>query len=498
MTMKKLNYSNVFKWALGLAVLAATGISLYIGLKQSIWYDEAFSIMLSKFHFTDIVRMTSEDVHTPFYYWALKTWTLAFGSSEPAVRSLSAVCLGASVGMAGLLIKRVFGAKTALIALPFIVFAPFMLRYGFEVRMYALGSLVGITATYVLVAITETVNTRRRRILLGVYALLVALGVYTLYFMAFLWFAHLAWLAWFAYTKKRRSLFIEGLVAYAGSFLLFSPWLPAFISKADGHTMPAITHALGFDELLGILSFDFLYHPPWHLSLVNIAAIIFSVAAMIYLGVLGYKRATTKERPYVVLFVLYIGVPILLFFLIGLLKPIYVERYLSHVIIGGYALIGLSAGLALRSREKLRITIAVASVLGLILLFGCMQLAKTGNFIYERMQYPEIKQMAAHIDCKNGATIFAEGPYIAIELAYYVKDCPIYFYYKTATMGGGYVTLSGSPLRLGDPAKELDFAQKVLYVYYGDQEIKMPTDMHQTDDVVSFGPMHTATYVKNN
>lgn len=495
--MKKLNYSRVFKWALGLAAVAAAGISLYIGLKQSVWYDEAFSIMLSKFHFTDIVRMTSEDVHPPFYYWALKAWTLAFGSSELAIRSLSAVCLGVSVGVAGLLIKRVFGAKTALIALPFMVFAPFILRYGFEVRMYALASLIGITATYVLVVITETVDTRRRRMLLGVYALLVALGVYTLYFMAFLWIAHMAWLAWFTYTKKRRSLFIEGVVAYAGSLLLFSPWLPSFISKADGHTMPAIAHALGFDEFLGILSFDFLYHPPWHLSMANIAAIIFAVVAMIYLGMLGYKQATTKERPYFMLFVFYVGMPILLFILISHLKPMYVERYLAHVILGGYALVGLSAGLALRNREKLKLTLAIAGVLGLILLFGCMQLTKTGNFNYQRMQYPEIKQMAAHVDCKNGATIFAEGPYTAIELAYYVKDCPIYFHFKTATMGGGYVTLSGSPLRLGDPAKELDFAQKVLYVYYGDQEIKMPADMHQTD-TVSFGPMHTATYIKND
>ena len=494
--MKKLNYSHIFWGLLALAILTAAGISLSIGVKQSIWYDEAFSVFLSKYSWWEIVRMTSEDMHPPFYYWTLKAWTALFGSSDLAVRSLSAVCLGLSVGVGGLLTKRLFGVKTALVALPFLVFAPFLLRYGFEVRMYALASLIGMCATYVLVAITQTVDIKRRRLLLGLYALLVALGVYTLYFMAFLWIAHLLWFAWYAYTQKRRGLLKEGIAAYAGSFLLFVPWLPAFLSRADGHTMPAIAHAIGFDEFWGILTFDFLYHPPWHLSLFEIVATLFAVAAVCYLGFEAFRQVSAKERPYLVLLCVYAGVPILLFILVSHIRPIYVERYLAHIIIGGYAFIGASAGLALRSRKKL--TFAVIPILLGVLVFGTYQLSQTGNFNYQRLQYPETKKVVAQLtDCKDGTTIFADGPYVAIELSFYVKDCPIYFYNKEAKLSGGYVMLSDSPLRLTNPTEQLDWAQAIDYVYYGKPKWAMPANMHPVGEVVTNGKLNIQKYERN-
>ena len=57
--------------------------------KASIWFDEAFSAYLIRYDFAKIWHLTSVDVHPPLYYFALKIWSLIFGTSDFGLRSLS-------------------------------------------------------------------------------------------------------------------------------------------------------------------------------------------------------------------------------------------------------------------------------------------------------------------------------------------------------------------------------------------------------------------------
>jgi len=161
------------------AGLLAVVMSLIIGASQSVWFDEAYSILLARQPVGDLLHLTAVDTHPPFYYLVLKAWAALFGWSEFALRSLSALAAGGAVVTAGLLVKKLFGVRAALVALLFVAFAPFLLRYGFEIRMYALASLIGIAATYVLLLATEAKG-RRQWLLYGFYAVLVTLGVLTL------------------------------------------------------------------------------------------------------------------------------------------------------------------------------------------------------------------------------------------------------------------------------------------------------------------------------
>ncbi|HEY5695459.1 MAG TPA: hypothetical protein VIQ80_01340, partial [Candidatus Saccharimonadales bacterium] len=54
--------------------LGAMVISLMIGLAQSVWFDEAYSIMLAKQPILNLIHLTSADTHPPFYYLLLKGW----------------------------------------------------------------------------------------------------------------------------------------------------------------------------------------------------------------------------------------------------------------------------------------------------------------------------------------------------------------------------------------------------------------------------------------
>ena len=477
---------------LGCFALVAAGLSLYIGLKQSVWFDEAYSILLAKYSFREIITLTAQDVHPPAYYWLLKAWTMVFGDSELALRSLSALFLGLSVGMIGLLLRKLFGAGVALKALPFVVFAPFLLRYGFEIRMYVVVSFIGVAATYILLLAVEQVSVKKRRLLLALYAALVALGVYTLYFSALIWITHLVWILWRSRQTKELRVAAEVIAAYGVSFILFLPWVPVFLSKAGGSTLSNVTHHLDIDNLIGIVSFAFVYESPWELGMLGVFVGLL-IAAISYVAIVGFKNAKRKEKPSLLLLAAYVSVPVLVLIVVTYFAPVYLERYIAHFIIGGYALVGTSVALALRGNRK-----AVIVPIGIIVIayvIGISNLIGYGNYNFQRpgKGKPVVEQVASHISCDNDAVVFADDPMIAIEIGYYLKDCPIRFASSSYDMSGGYAPLSESPLWTVDPEHELTDARKIYYVYYDNPKLAMPPGLQLVETYMP-GGMAVAVY----
>jgi mannosyltransferase len=461
--MKTVDFKRVFWPVVMTASLIAAGISLAIGLRQSVWFDEAYSIALAEHSWSNIVRLTAQDVHPPLYYWLLKAWMMLFGSGELALRSMSALLLGLSVGLTALLLRRLFGAKNALVALPFLVLAPFLLRYGFEIRMYTLASLIGIAATYVLLAACEMTDARRRHWLFAGYAGLVAAGVYTMYFMALVWLAHLAWLSWLVLRERQHWFIVPAVASYAASFLLFVPWLPVFLSKAGGGTLSPVTGQLGLENAYGMLTFLFLYQPSWNTQPFTLMAIGAIIASVAYLSWQAIKRATIDQRRGLGLLGVYVAVPILVLIVVTHIMPVYLERYLAHFAIGSYAYLGVIVTLGVQRRNYW--SWLAAGVLIMTLLIGCVNLTRYGNYNFQRIHTPSVKQASALLDeCHSGAIIFADGPQLAVELGYYVKDCPVYFFNETLKMSGGFAMLSGSPFRVASSA-ELPKADTILHIY---------------------------------
>jgi mannosyltransferase len=77
-----------FLFILIIAAILAALVSLAIGLNQSVWFDEAYSIFLAKQPVAELIRLTSIDGHPPLYYLLLKGWAAMFGFGELALRSL--------------------------------------------------------------------------------------------------------------------------------------------------------------------------------------------------------------------------------------------------------------------------------------------------------------------------------------------------------------------------------------------------------------------------
>lgn len=55
-----------------LGAVTAMLISLAIGLSQSVWFDEAYSIMVAKQPLGQLLHLTAVDTHPPLYYLLLK------------------------------------------------------------------------------------------------------------------------------------------------------------------------------------------------------------------------------------------------------------------------------------------------------------------------------------------------------------------------------------------------------------------------------------------
>jgi uncharacterized membrane protein len=449
-----------------------------IGLGQSVWFDEAYSVMIAKQPVLDLIHLTSVDTHPPLYYLLLKAWAGVFGWSELALRSLSVVAMGGAIVFGGLLAKRMFGVRAALISLPFIALSPLLLRYGFEIRMYALASLIGIAATFVLVSAIEMKEKPRQWRLYALYALLVALGMYALYYTVLLWITHFAWLVWRSYRDRKPIVKTPWFIALLGSATLFLPWLPVFVSQVGNGALASTSQPVDVNSLVGVMSFSFLYQPAWQLGGYGTIIVVFVLLTLGMLTVRAFRAASKKERDYLWLIALYLLLPIVLIAVMSLAKPMYTERYISHIAIGAMLFVGVIVAYGIKKATP-RMWFAIA-ILYVVLLLGVGQLAKVGNFSYQRLLKPSVKEAAASIkDCGRDKTIFAADPYTAVELSYYLPSCEVRFYSDSDVLKGGYTALSNSPLHIAHPTSQLANSIKLYYVYYGESKLTMPYNLVQ-------------------
>lgn len=475
--LARLTERQYFYIVTGLLAAAAMLTSLLVGLRQSVWFDEAYSIMLAQHPLPELLRLTALDTHPPLYYVLLKWWAGLAGWSELALRSLSVLALGATIVAAAMLVRRMFNARAAMAATLFMALAPMMLRYGFEIRMYSLAALIGVAATYALVTALAT----RRRLWWAVYALLVALGMLTLYYLVFVWLAHLVWLVWRTARHQARGERHAGywlrqpwVAAYVGSVVLFAPWLPSLVGQIGNNALAPIGQPMNIESLIGILSFNFVYHPLWQLDMALTILVLF-VVAMVAVVVIEAFRHARQYTEYLALLLSYVMTPVIVLMLISFARPMYVERYLSHVSVALMMLVGVSIYLVLTREDKRRRTVlAGAQLLFVVVLVGMANLFVVGNYNYQRLQKPELKQAATQLDdCHRGAAIVAADPYVAIELNYYLPRCEVRFVSDSAQLAGGYAPLSDSRSRIGDGSQPVKLENRQInYVYYGDRKLR--------------------------
>ncbi len=453
------------------------GLALHSISRWSIWFDEGFGIYLTKFNILDIAHYTGRDVHPPFYYVVLKGWEMCFGTSELAVRSLSVLFAMIAIGFGFFIIRRLFGRRAAILSLPILVLAPMTVRYAQEARMYTMAMAICAAATYILIHLhpTPPADKRKANRLWLIYALLVAAGLWTHYFTSLIWIVHWVW----RYvtlrqenkaTTMRRFWAREWVRSYLIAGILFLPWIPALIHQFNGIQDGFWIGPVNVGRVMDVFSNALVYQASWRLKEWTAMLFLAVCVLLIVLGVRLYRQLPAIRRPGYLLLCLYAFLPIVVLAALSLppLRPIMVERYFSHTLLGLYMLCGVIITLyAWPRRAKLWRSLSYIGLL-ITLGFGVTNVYTLGNFNNYTLGQPSAKQamqlVAQH--AMGHEPVIVQGAYAFYEVVYYqTAEHQVYIFDGAHNFRGNVTAM----IRDHEPHKVKDlkaFAQAHPFVWF--------------------------------
>ncbi|MFL7792300.1 MAG: glycosyltransferase family 39 protein, partial [Anaerolineae bacterium] len=363
-----------------LSFLAIIALGAFLRFYQigatGLWIDEAFSIWMGRQPVGQMLDwLVRIDQHPPLYYLMLRLW-MRLGDGEAVVRALSALCSTLTIPVIYLLGRRLADRGVGLLAALILAVSPFHVYFAQEARMYALLALNASLALYALV-----------RLLTDPRAATLALGRQLAGFWREWWTTHcrpplrtietdLAWLAYAVFTAATllthntavffplaTNLFILGsltirralppsssrpfvslslhlpplcnwLLAQAGVLLLWSPWLPDFISQSLGVYREFWLSAPTLETVAGTVGAFVGGLLP--LSLPAIYTFGALCMALILMGLFHFRREPARAALLLIVF----ATPILGEWLVSRWRPIFYERTLIWASLPFYVLLG--------------------------------------------------------------------------------------------------------------------------------------------------------------
>lgn len=433
---------------LAAALLVSFSLQLVTLSKWSVWHDEGYTAMLIRYSAKDVIRRTSYDVHPPLYYLVLQSWQALFGGSDVALRMMSVMFMLLTIVMTYLLIRKLLGEKVAAWSLLPLAIAPVMVRYGQEMRMYAMVSFIGVSATYILLTLLRDgrrLAVNKRRILTGLYTLLILALLYSHYFSSFIAVTH--WLMVIGYlvdtkqvkaaTQLPKVLWSKEwrwwLVSYAVIVLGFLPWLPAFITQLDQVSSGFWINDAGVHSFFSTLASFVLFRPVWmNWELTQWYAVLTFIASAVCFVIFratwrGYR--SWLERA---LLIGYFVVPPVLLFILSMppRNSVYYDRYL--VVYAPLFFAALGIGLSeLSGKSKRLYTFGnvkmplVGVILVLLLGFGLFNAEKYGNnYGHSRDNGFAMKQLAPELrrQYMTGDAVVADNLGQYFNAWFYVRD----------------------------------------------------------------------------
>jgi mannosyltransferase len=211
-------------WILVALVVAAAVIRIITIDNQSFWADEALTAYESSQSFPAMLHtVTSIETTPPLYFVLVWSWAKAFGTSEVALRSISAMAGVALVPITYLCARELLDRRAGLIAAALVAVNPFMVWYSQEARAYML--LTALSGASFLWFLRARRDSSRRS--LTWWAGVSALALTTHFFAGFLVAPEAVWLLWT--NRSRATVVAVGVVAAAQVALL-----PLTIIDASG------------------------------------------------------------------------------------------------------------------------------------------------------------------------------------------------------------------------------------------------------------------------
>ena len=218
-------------WVSLAAILLLAALVRLLGIStESLWLDEATSLMVARLSPVELTRWTANDIHPPLYYLLLHYWVF-LGQSELVVRGLSALAgvltVGALYGLAETLFDRRVGLWAALL----LAVNPLHVWYSQEARMYALLTLLYTLSLWLALRVWRRPSWGRGL----AYVLVTTAALYTHYYSVFAVLIANAFFLYFWWRRGRsRDLLRTWLLTQAATLLLYLGWLPRLWANLGG------------------------------------------------------------------------------------------------------------------------------------------------------------------------------------------------------------------------------------------------------------------------
>lgn len=346
-----------------LLTLLGFGVRLAFLGRQSLWYDEAFSLAVASAPWEVFwSALLSDGVHPPGYYLLLRAALPLFGGMEFGLRFLSAAAGTLAVPLLARLARCLFRREEAgLLAALLLALNPFAIWYAQEARQYALLLALTLAAGWTYLRLLNRPSWRRW----WPFTLVTALS-FLLHYFAFVFvlaqFVHLIGLL------RRRPIALRWwFAAQAVAAAPFLPWAVA-IAGREGRNFGIgwIQPVSPLDPLLTLSNLGFALSDPasvwtW-LGVVVVLSSQFSVFGSRFSGfgsrfsglssrfsALKFRGSTLHPSSFILIFLL---TPILFTFLLSFRLPLYVDRFL--IVSLPALLLGLVGGTMVSSPAWLR------------------------------------------------------------------------------------------------------------------------------------------------
>lgn len=322
---------------------------------SNIWFDEAYSVALSRHDFADIWKIGGHDVHPILYYWLLRIVSLI--SEKIIILRLFSVIPIVILGILGYThIRKDFGEKTGLIFSALTYFLPIMSVYAQEIRMYSWAILsVTILAIYAFrISKEDSIKNWIIFFLASIFSIyihyygLMAAGLINLFLLFYL------------VKQKRKKSVIIILVLGIIQLISYIPWI-MYLMKQLKNVSGGFWIKFTFPEtLIELVRFQF-----WG----NLNKKVAFIASIVVYGYLIYIIIKEKKReknadfkPAILAILIYLSVVIAAIIITAILKTsIIYYRYLF--VITGLYIFAISFILSKEKNNKILICAGIILVI---------------------------------------------------------------------------------------------------------------------------------------
>lgn len=384
-------------------------LRIYDLTARALWHDEAFSALLIKYNFKEMIDRIILDVHPPFYYIVLRGWDFLFGDSLFSLRMFSVLFSLLIILAVYLLVKEISkNEKASLFASLIVALNSFQIQYAQEARMYALSAFLIVISTYFLLKALTSKQTSWKWWVL--YIITVIFAIYSHYYVFFSIFAQFIFVIYYFLKKFDFNSLKVCLISYLLIAISYLPWLKIFlkhlnqiqesfwIPPMDRWSIPATLYKLTTGTGIDVYKYKWIL-----ISLIIVIA-----------GLIFYALKNTKNPAKWLVFSLFI-VPFIAATGLSLKTSVYLDRY--FIFVSAFYIILISLAIFKIEKRIIRYSLIIILILG--------SLAAT-VYNWNELQIKEKPGMAAaaaylNKEVKPNDKIYVGSSFIYFTFKYYNK-----------------------------------------------------------------------------